>query len=300
MLIHNYFVMTKLKLLIILTACAYSLWGQLPKTDIYLAKLYSFEGKPAINNISFLNSFNPNGYNNQANFFKNNYIYITSDYQNEGFTDIIALDPLKKELFKVTDTQGISEFSPTPIPKSDDFCTVRIEKDGKDQSLWQYPISRDNNGYRLFPALTNVGYFCWLNRTTVAMFLVGEPNQLVIGNSTTDKSSLVVTNPGRCLKTDNLGFLYFIHKISTDLWILKSYDLNKNVTHSICKMPEGKEDFDILYDGTFISAANSLILRFDPKLDIQWQVVADLSHLGINNIQRPIIKDKQLIFINAK
>ena len=274
--------------------------AQLPATDIYITTLIKMNNKLTTGKIQYLSSFNPDGYNNQAQFFNNGWIYITSDYRDSAFTDIIALNIDKKEFFKVTDTQGISEFSPTPIPNSNEFCTVRIERDGKDQSLWEYPLSREHAGKRLFPALKNIGYFCWLNPTNVAMFLVGDPHQLVIGNTSTEKIQTIATNPGRCLKTDHKSKLYFVEKILSDIWLLKSYNPTENTTQAIIKMPTGKEDFTLLPDGTFISALAGKILAFHPDKDSGWQMIADLSDADINNIQRPVYHNGQLLFINGK
>ncbi|MCZ2100205.1 MAG: hypothetical protein LC107_01545 [Chitinophagales bacterium] len=292
--------MVRLFLLLVASFLYLTSQAQLPITEVYLTTLNKPQGQWTIGDLRYLSDFNPSGYNNQANFFDNGWIYLTSNYKDSLYTDIIALHPDKKQLFKVTNTLRISEFSPSPIPKSDEFCTVRIEKNGKDQSLWKYPLSRENYGQRLFPNINNIGYFCWLNRTNIGMFLVGEPHQLAIGNASTGKIQVLGTNPGRCLKTDHNGILYYVDKVSNDLWILKAYDLNQASTSSIIKMPSGKEDFDILPDGTFISANNSLILSFHPEKDIGWQVIADLFNDGITNIQRPIYKDKQLLFIHGK
>ncbi len=274
--------------------------AQLPATDIYLTTLSKLNNKLTLSNIQYLSGFNPDGYNNQAQFFDDDWIYITSDYSDTTFTDIFALNVDKKEFYKVTKTPGISEFSPTPIPNSDNFCTVRIEPDGKDQSLWIYPLSRTHAGKRLFPALKNVGYFCWLDPTNVAMFLVGDTHQLVIGNVTTEKIQTIATNPGRCLKADQKGKLYFVEKILSDLWLLKSYNPNDYTTQAIIKMHTGKEDFTMLPDGTFISALAGKILAFHPDKDAGWIEIADFSDINITNIQRLVYHNGKLLFINGK
>lgn len=287
-------------LMILWLAGNMGLSAQLPKTDVMLASFHASNGMLVFDNIQYLSDFNPNGYNNQAYFFGDDLIYLTSNYKNEGFTDILALSPKKNTFFKVTDTQGISEFSPTPASNKEDFYTVRIEKDGKGRSLWKYPLSRLHYGERLFPTLHNIDYYCWISPTQVAIFLVAEPHLLAIGNTLNGSSTTITDNPGRCLKTNGKGLLYFVHKVSADLWILKSYDLNENKMLSICKMPEGVEDFEYITDGTFLATSKGKILTFDPKKSLQWNEVADLSPYGITNIQQPIIKNNQLLFIHAK
>ncbi len=290
----------KYYLTIVIHFSSISIWAQLPKTDVYMASLNKHNGKVSIDNIQYLTDFNQNGYNNQAYFFSEDLIFITSDYKSEGQTDILALNPKEKTYFKVTETYGISEFSPIPAVNKTDFYTVRIEKNGKDQSLWKYPLSRSNYGERLFSAIQNIGYYCWLNATQVALFLVDEPHRLVIGNTLSGRISTIVDNPGRCLKTNGKGILYFVHKVSPDLWILKYYDINEDKILSIGKMLNGTEDFEILPDGTFFAASKGRLFTFDPNNSIQWTEIADLSALGISNIQRPVFKNNKLLFINAK
>lgn len=274
--------------------------AQLPVSDLYLAQLSMDEGIISINRISYLSAFNNGGYNNQGYYFDDDELYITSAFKNDSFTDILALNPERGTFYKVTDTERISEFSPKLIPETQDFSTVRIEKDGKDQSLWRYPLSRENYGYRLFPNLKNVGYYCWLDASRVAMFLVGKPHKLVIGDIGTSTVQHIVSNPGRCFVSDKKDLLYFVEKISPDLWILKSFNIRTKDTYSITKMPKDVEDFDILKDGSFICPTKSTLRIFNPDSDLKWRIVADLSYLGINNINRTVLKGNQLIFVNIK
>ena len=68
----------------------------------------------------------------------------------------------------------------------------------------------------------------------------------------------------------------------------------------ICKMPSGKEDFDIMMNGTLVVGDGSMIKTFIPGKDIDWISIADFSLKGINNINRLSVVRDRIVFINNK
>lgn len=274
-----------------------SLNAQMPKTDMYLAEFENIWQSPKLLKTTFLNQFNSQGYNNQARYVSDDEIYMTVATDPLGKTDIYAINPEKSTFYYVTKTPEISEFS--AIPFENTFATVRIEADGKDQSLWLYPKDRSHQGKRLFPKLSNVGYFSWLDKNNFAMFLVGKPHQLAIGNSVTEDVQIVTENIGRCLKTNGEEILYFVDKSKTDIWYLKQYDLLEKNIQTLISMPVGSEDFDFI-DGKFITAQGSKILTWNPNLHNEWKTLIDYAVVGIQNINRPSIYKNKIIFINNK
>lgn len=292
--------MQKLKLLGTFLIFSSSIFAQLPKTDVYLAEFKNLGTQPQMISLKYLNGFNPNGYNNQPKFFGYDEIYMTSAIDTSQITDIYHFDLKKTESYRVTNTEKISEFSPAPTPLLGSFTCVRIESDGVDQSLWKYPTDRSGQGTRLLPNLKNIGYYAWINKDTVALFLVGTPHKLAMANVKTNVVETIVESIGRCLKVDNDGNLYFVHKISTDNWVLKSYNIQDKSMSVICKMPSGKEDFDIMMNGTLVVGDGSMLKTFIPGKDIDWISIADFSLKGINNINRLSVVRDRIVFINNK
>lgn len=292
--------MQKLKLLSSFLILTSTIFAQLPKTDVYLAEFKNLGTLPNMVSLKYLNGFNPNGYNNQPKFFSYDEIYLTAGIDTHQITDIYHLDIKKNEIFKVTDTENISEFSTAPSPIPGSFTCVRIEPDGIDQSLWKYPSNRSGPGIRLLPTLKNIGYYTWLNADSVALFLVGSPHKLVVANIKTGAMEIIVENIGRCLKTDNNGNLLFVHKISSDSWILKSYHFPDKTMVNICKMPIGREDFDIMMNGTLVVGDGSFLKTHIPGKDKNWISIADLSVKGIKNINRLSIVRDRIVFVNNK
>lgn len=276
------------------------LFGQLPKTDVYLAEFKDLASRPTLLSLKYLSGYNPNGYNNQAKFINDDEILLTVAMDTHQMTDIFHLDLKSNSYFQFTKTEGISEFSPMQSPAKDRITVVRIEIDGIDQSLWSYPKDRSNTGYRLFPQLKNVGYYAWITDDDIAMFLVGNPHSLAIGHIISGKVEVILDNIGRCLKTDLDGNLLFVHKVRPEFWVLKSYDLSEKTMTHIVQMPDGREDFEVLSDGTFIVADGSMIKTFNPKRDKNWMTIADFATFGLNNIQRPAVSKNTVAFINIK
>ncbi len=276
------------------------LLGQLPISDVYMATVKNLGTKPMMTSLAYLNAFNGKGYNNQAKLFTYDEIYLSSAIDTNKITDIYRIDLDKKEISQVTATEQISEFSPTPSPIKDHFSVVRIENDGFTQSLWLYPIDQSNKGYRVLKNLANVGYHCWLNQESVALFLVGATHTLAIAKLSTGKTEIIADEIGRCIKTDGNENLYFVHKVRADFWVLKSYHLGDKAMSTICQMPQSREDFELLTSGVFIIGDGSTIKTFNPEKDSTWNTVFDLSDQNIMNINRVNMFRDRLIFINNR
>jgi hypothetical protein len=290
-------------LVLFLTLCFFSTYilrGQLPKTDVYLATIKNIGTKPQMTSLSYLSGFNKDGYNNQAKLFAYDKIYLTSAIDTHKITDIYKIDLDDNELSQVTATEQISEFSPTPSPIKDHFSIVRIEADGSTQTLWLYPEDQTNKGYRVLKKLGNVGYHCWINEDSVALFLTGTPHSLAIAQLSTGKTEVIADDIGRCMKYDGNENVYFVHKVQTDLWVLKSYHIISKNMNTICQMPSNREDFEILPNGSFITGDGPTIKSFNPEKDSSWVVAFDLSDQNIMNINRVNIIRDRLVFINNK
>lgn len=272
--------------------------GQLPVTEVYAATIQDDLKGLSIESLRLLSGFNPGGYNNQARFFSEDQIYLSVQKPGEKTTDIVKLQLKSNELSWVTKTKEISEFSPMPCPDGKHFTTVRIEKDGKDQSLWQYPSDRSGMGSRLFPKLNNIGYYTWINKDFAALFLVGEPHRLVLGNVRNDKIVDIAQNPGRCLRYHENGNLYFVQKLENGKKWLQSYNIQDQAITSIVQMPGDNEDFEITNDGLIIVTDGPFIKTTNLSGISEWRQVADLTSLNILQPQRPALFGNQLLFVN--
>ncbi len=290
--------MTRILLLLIAVWTCTDLHAQLPSTTMFLLD-YELEGDTIyFDNPIELTGFNDPGYNNQPSFFDENNLYITSNKYDREKTDVIRLDLSGEKLYQITETVE-SEFSPTLSPDPRYFSAVRIERDGRDQSLWLYPMDHSNYGRRLLESLDNVGYHCWLSEDEVALFLVEDPITLALGNVTTGKVARIAENIGRCIRLTSNGELIIVSKTSDADWYLKSYDLLTRRFKILGKTLPGSEDFEILADDSIIMASGSKLYRFNIiGNQTRWDEMDDFSDLGITSITRLALSAEKLVLVS--
>lgn len=147
--------------------------------------------------------------------------------------------------------------------------------------------------------LNNIGYQCWLTETKIALFLVGEPHELVIYDTEMKTSSHVAYDVGRSLRTDKNGDLYYLHKIASS-WNIRKYDMKMGRSSLVTKAIEGQEDFDILPNGWLISSQGSKLMTYRPNVDRVWQEVMNLEGAGITSISRIASTSDKIAIVTAR
>lgn len=272
--------------------------SQYPNTNIYMMDYTLQRDSLFLEYPEFLTAFNDAGYNNQPFFISDKTIYLTSNYHNTEKTEIIKLDLSKKSLSRVTKTSE-SEYSPVLAPDGKFFTCIRVERDGKDQSLWKYPIDQSNGGKRLLDNLNNIGYHCWLSESEVALFIVDTPVKLILADVETGNTRYLLDNIGRCIKSTPQGDLIIVHKLLDNKWYLKKYNPDLRTFKIITETLPGKEDFEILPDGSIIMANGSEIWKYSNNRVIDtWKKMDDLSDLGIKNISRISSSSNKILFVD--
>ncbi len=249
-----------------------------------------------------LTQFNPEGYNNQPSFFSDQEIYLSVRMAADNQTDIYAMDLDKKTLAQVTETRE-GEFSPKRTPDYYYFSAVRQEFINGDtiQRLWQFPIDRMSEGKPLFKYINNIGYYQWVDGNRVALYLVENPNRLVIADIRTDQQTELASFVGRDFKVLRSGTIAYVQKYNFGSWAIMempiSYSGEPADAKKIVDTLPGSEDFEILRDGSFIMALGSKIFRYNRYYDEEWREVADLSFYGIKNITRMAVSPGDKIAI---
>lgn len=272
--------------------------AQMPPADLYLCKINLTQKNIVAGTPVLLNEFNTGGYNNQPFFWDYNKVFITTA-KDDKKTEIYQLDLEKKEFFRFTATENISEFSPKTNPDGKTLNVVRIEEDGKSQTLWSYPLDRSDFGYNVIPSLTNVGYYTWLSQEKVALFLVDTLPTLAVANVKTGQVFSIMENIGRCLKEKN-GLLYFTQKTRDNQHTVKKYDVAEQTIQHVFNLPPMVEDFDILSDGKFLFGIGSQLFMYNPEKPSDPYAVSDLSAYGINNIKRIATARDRLMLVDQK
>lgn len=267
-------------------------------TDMYLFNVEYDNDSIRLKDGKFLNAFYKDGYNNQCAFIDSTLVYFSSGFESVS-TDIYAIDILQKNLWRVTHTLE-AEYSPRKIPFTDSISVVRIEKDGKTQSLWKYPLDQSHSGQRLLPHIDNIGYYSWIDNDNLALYLVDDPNRLVLVNLKTHSLSILSENIGRCLKTSTDGELYFVQRNEDKDLFLKKYNPRTKQLTFIAKCIGKTEDFELIGDQFVLMGNGSDIMQYNMEFGTDWRTVADLEEYGINDISRIEVFNAYLILINKR
>jgi hypothetical protein len=263
-------------------------YAQTGASNVYLFEMKWEEGQPQLTNPQYLTDFNAYGYNNQPSFINENQLFISvRSIRDTSQTDIYTLDLEKGTKMRITATAE-SEYSPMLMPNQFYFSAVRVEADeDRTQRLWQFPLDRVGNGKPIFPTIRNIGYYCWLNTQNVLLYIVGEPNLLLLA-STRDGSYVKVTSDiGRCFKRMPNGKVAFVKKESRSRWTLCELDPRSREFKPMITTLAGTEDFEIMEDGSFLMGKGSKLYRYDPKAEVPvWKEIADLKEYEISSITR--------------
>lgn len=279
-----------------------SILAQLPNSNIYMLTMTKGGGKLSIKDPVYLTNFNSNGYNNQPSFINEDIIlFSTNYYTTDQTTEIAQFELFDETLTRVTYTDE-SEYSPQKMSDNNQFSCVRVESDKVTQSLSVYPMDGIGYAKRLLHNTNNVGYYSWINKNRVAMFLVDEPNHnLAIADIDSEKRKIILDKIGRTLQMTPNGELLFVHKQAENEWYIKSYNFLSNQSKTITKTISGIEDFELLNDGTLLMGNGSVLHQYNPKsLEKSWFPIIDLSEYGINNISRLVSYKNRLLIVDQK
>ncbi len=289
---------------ILLILCILSLMPELaigqavPGSQVFVFHLNKATGgKYFLEDPRWITNFNPNGYNNQPAFI-NGMWHLSVRLPESDQNEIVALDLPTRELRWITNTPE-SEYSPTKIPgkSGEQFSVVRVEADSS-QLLWQYDLSSDYSMKNVVQKEKMVGYTRWLNASKVALFLVGDPISLVVGDLQSGKTDFITSRIGRSLHSNDQEELFFTQRITEGApWQLKKIVYGGFRPELITTSPGENQDFCLLPDGNIMMGSGSMLYRFMPGQSTTWEFVADLALYGAKSISRLAINEYQEIAI---
>ena len=250
-----------LLLLLINLIAATILNAQLPNTDILLFKRINpsenFYSKP-------INITNRIGYDNQPSFSPDSKELLFVSVIDTNQSDVWIYDIKKKSKRQVTNTK-VSEYSPTFINGGNSISVVRVDADsGQRFYILPFPTTQPE---KLINNTDSIGYSCWINDHTIAMFLVGDTNTLQILNMETGLKTKIANEPGRCIKVNPKNKLvYYVEKKDSVNWFLMKLDPVTLKSTQVVKMLKGSEDFAFFSNGLLASPHETTLFKLDePK-----------------------------------
>jgi hypothetical protein len=251
-----------------------------PSTDIYLYRFGRLGRGSAVFNIT-----NRRGYDNQPFWDGNTRLLYTS--QEPGQTDIYEINFGSSRVVRLTETPE-SEYSAAPTPEPMSFSVVRVERDST-QRLWRFKKDRSAPSIVLRD-IKPVGYYAWLDTTTLALFVLGNPATLQIADTRTGAGRVVTSGIGRSLQRVPGGRrASYLHRVG-DKWVLETVDPTPRPDGSfdidtLATMPDSA-DFIVWKSATEVfTAAGSRLLRLRLPQKT-WTLVEDLAPKGIRRISR--------------
>ena len=146
-----------------------------------------------------------------------------------------------------------------------------------------------------------IGYHLWVGRTELVSFVLGEPVTLQYSNLKTGENKILDVNIGRSIhKLPKSGLVAYISKKQKP-WTVNTIDLENGSIKTMVASLQGSEDFALTKSGVLIMGRGSILYSFDPKEQMDWVQIADLSDYGLDEITRLAISpkmDKIVIVVN--
>lgn len=242
-----------------------------PSTDIWLGRIErGRQGELVIAGLA--NATDRDGYDNQPAFDPSGAAFYYTAAVDSAQTDTYRyrLDDGASE--RITTTPGASEFSPTPIPGQAAFSAIH-EKNGL-QYLWRYGTDGSEMG-SIFATAEPVGYHAWVDRNTVAMFILGSPPTLQVGDALSGEIRTVAENPGRSLhRIPGSNDISFVRKDAEDEWWIERLDPASGRSERVVRTLPGREDYAWTPQGEVLMGDGDVLFAWSGEGE--WSEVADL------------------------
>ena len=252
-----------------------------PGTDIWLADLTLRDGRVTLGTP--VNVTARAGYDNQPAFLPDGsgllYTRIGADAQ----ADVWRYDFATRSAHAIISTPE-SEYSPTPIPGGG-ISVVRVEKDST-QRLWRFDADGSNPAL-LLERLKPVGYHAWTGERTLALFVLGSPNALVLATAGGDRADTVARDIGRSPQSvpGRHAATFVQHVDSTESW-LAEVDGETHAVRRLVRLPRGADFHAWTPGGLVLTSDGATLYQWDSHAAGPWVPVADLSALGLREVTR--------------
>src|ERR1017187_10333690 len=255
-----------------------------PDTDIYLMNIRA--NKEGFTWTDAVNITDRPGYDNQPEFLPDGSGVLYTSIREDNQADIYEYIIFTKATARLTKTT-VSEFSPQIIPGGKAYSTVVVEKDST-QRLWRYNFgAKDTAAQVILPKVDSVGYYCWINKYSLAIFKLTEPPILEIADVKTGKVDVMARNIGRCIqRIPDKNAISFVEKDSIKGWKIMELDLRTNGISTIINTLPESEDYVWTPDGVLLMGKSNRLYRFEPGVDTDWEQIADFTSLGIKDFYR--------------
>ena len=249
-----------------------------PQTDIYVADLSVFDGLYFLGDVQNVTK-RPEVYDNQPHFDPDSRSVLYTAAYADGQTEIHRYYLSSGRTTRITRTPE-SEYSPTPIPGDRAFSATQVEADST-QRLWRFTME-GMDAEVVLRDVAPVGYHAWGNEQSVLLFVLGDPPTLQVADATTGISEVVAEGIGRSLhKIPNRNAWSFVERTAAGESLISELNIG---THKIVRLIQTRDGGDFhawTPEGVVLMAAGGEILQWDPEVDTEWRVMADLGQMNL-------------------
>jgi hypothetical protein len=270
-----------------------------PATEVFLADLSNAGGKWTVGKP--VNISNSPGYDNQPFFTPDGSALLFTSARGsvespcgKPQTDIYRYDLTTRAVTQVTETPEC-EYSPTVTPGGR-ISVIRVEADGT-QRLWQFTVEGKNPSLVLTD-VKPVGYHAWLDETTLALFVLGQPATLQVADTKTGKAEIVARNIGQSILRMPKGGVSFVQQAgegaARTLSISRvTLENGKPVTTVLTTAVPGASQAHLAWspDSTLFMAHAGSLHAWRTGAST-WEPVADLAALGLRSVTRLAISSR--------
>ncbi len=265
----------------------------IPSTDITIIPIKAEGRLTKVVAGNALNALHYDGYDNQPHFsVDGKQLYFTRMLGEQ--TDIFVYRFDDEQLVNVTNSEDISEYSPTVYDASS-LSVIGVNPEGQ-QHLRLVSLADDSQKV-LNPAIEPVGYHAWLNPELAAVFVLGDVITLQLFGLESERPSVpLVKNIGRCLQTFAENKVSFTQLVENRHHIF-IVDREGGIEPTKIVLPEGVQDYVWLDKEGVLVGQNSQLWYISSN---DKQRIADLKEFGIDNISRLAlhIKEQKLAIVH--
>jgi dipeptidyl aminopeptidase/acylaminoacyl peptidase len=225
------------------------------------------------------------GYDNQPAFTPDSksVLYTSS---RDGQTDIYEYNLISKSFTQLTNTPE-SEYSPGIMPDGLNISVVKVEKDSA-QRLWKFPLKGGEQSV-IMKDIDSVGYYTWINKDSVALFVLGAPPTLQMADIHSQKIDIISKDIGKGMQMympNNC--LFFVSYDTTagqrqGIYVF-CYGSKSGVAyyHPLA----GANDFFCVSKVGLMMGEGSIVYREFKDFESPWVTLSNLNNWGITNISR--------------
>lgn len=267
-----------------------------PPPEVYLVNLAVSGGQVTI--ADPVNISNNAAYDNQPSFTPDGSAVLFTSVRGDRKPDpkiaaatgseIYRFDIAAGKLSQLTTTNE-SEYSPTVTPDGQSFSVIQVEADGT-QRLWRFPLAGGSKAELVLTDIKPVGYHTWVDPSTLALFVLGEPATLQLADTRTGKAEILARNIGRSLQRIPGGGISFVQRETNEsgqtVTVMRLDPATKKIT-PLVRVITGVRDPDLAWtpDGLLLLAAGGKLHGWRQG-DAQFQPVADLEAVGLRGATR--------------